>query len=183
MKHLMCLSTVLLLLAAPLAVVAGPDGPEGPKGDGVPDCECKMLGSWMGYDLDGNGWWLSSAHGQNASHGTMALEPLHAGQYFPPELEIVGGTELKGAWQRTGRYTYDWVVIGFMLNAEGANVAIARLSGWSEIGEDCNTMMVNDMVVERFLPNADLATDVPEQVLPFPPFPGLRISAELPELP
>jgi len=162
------LATSILMLAAP--VIAGDKSGTG----------CKVLGSWMGYDESGSAWWMSTADGQNASHGTLNLEVPGSVVFFPGATSV---TELRGVWEKTGENTFEWTVIGFPYDATAATVVLARLSGRNIINEGCDSEIVQNVVMEVFLPDADLNSDNPFSVSYFPDHLGYRIKLSSPELP
>jgi len=123
---------------------------------------------------------MSTADGQNASHGTFNLEVPGSILFFPGATAV---TELRGVWEKTGGNTYEWTAIGFPYDATATTLVIAKLSGKDTIGEDCNTLYATDIVMEIFLPDADLNSDDPISTAPFPNHEGYRIKVNLPELP
>lgn len=160
------LALLLLMLAVP--VIAGGDK------DG-----CKAAGSWYGYDESGSIWWISTVDGQSASHGTTNLEIPGSANIF----EAFSITELKGQWKRTSGNTYDWTVVGFSFDENIESHLIAKVSGTNVFDEDCDKMMVTDIVMEAFLPFADIYSDTPiETDDSFPDHPGFRIKVDMPEL-
>jgi len=162
------LTTFILMFAAP--VFAGEKS----------EADCKLLGSWMGYDASGSAWWTSTADGQSASHGTLNLEVPGSVLFFPDAMSV---TELRGVWKKTGGNTYDWTVIGFPYDVIATTLVLVRLSGKDTISEGCDTVFVSDVVMEVFLPDADLNSDIPISISPFPDHWGHRIKLSLPELP
>jgi len=166
--------TIRLALSVLILMIAAPAFAGGPKGD------CKLLGSWLGYDQIGAAWWTSTADGQNASHGTLNLEVPSAWHFLPG---AVGVSELRGVWKKTGEMTYDWAVIGIAYDESATTLGIAKVSGKDILGEDCNTVYVINTILEIFPPDADPNTDTPDDVLFFPDHAGYRIQVNLPEFP
>ena len=165
------LATSILMFAAP--VFAGEKS----------EADCKLLGSWIGYDATGSAWWISTADGQNASHGTLNLEVPGSVLFFPGASSV---TELRGSWVKTGKNTYDWTVVGFpYLGDENATtMVLVKLSGVDTISKDCNTVYITDAVMEVFAPDADINVDAPLSQSMFPPdHEGYRILVNRPELP
>ena len=163
-----------LILAILLLLVAVPAVAGGHKG------ECKLQGSWYGHDSEGIAWWQSTADGQSASHGTLNLDVPSSVQYFPGAVAV---TELKGQWTRTSGNTFDWTVVGYPLDAAANTLFIAKVSGRDIFSEDCDTLLVADIVMEVFLPTANIDTDSPIMVeTSFPDHPGYRVKVNLPEL-
>jgi len=169
MKFSIAIATILLMFTAP--VFAGEES----------GADCKLLGSWIGYDVGGSAWWMSTADGQNASRGTLNLEVPGSVLFFSPPATSV--TELRGVWEKTGNKTYDWTVVGFPYDEVAATVVLAKLSGKDTVSEDCNTLYVTDVVMEVFEADADLNSDTPFLTLPFPDHAGYRIMLNLPVLP
>ena len=162
------LATVVISFTAPAFAGNGPGG------------DCKLLGSWIGYDAEGAAWWMSTADGHNASHGTLNLEVPSAWHFLPG---TVGVSELRGVWKKTGGKTYDWAVIGIAYDESATTQGIAKLSGKDILGEDCNTVYVTNTILEIFPPDADPNTDTPDDLLFFPDHAGNRIQVNLPEFP
>lgn len=141
---------------------------------------CKAIGSWYGYDEFGSIWWTSTIDGQSASHGTMNLEIPASVNLFDGSYSI---TELKGQWSKTGGSTYDWTSVGFPFDENAASLMIVKVSGTNILGEDCDSMMVTDIVMEVFSPFADIYSDTPIAVdTSFLDHPGFRIKVDMPEL-
>jgi hypothetical protein len=168
MKTLIRIILTTLIFAVP--VCAGADN----------NVDCKLIGSWVGYDANGAVWWTSTLDGQNASQGTANLETPGAVAFFPGAAAV---TELKGVWKRTGGDTYDWTMLGFAYDAFGTTLTLGKLSGKDTISQDCNTVYVTDVAMEVFLPTADVNTDAPIATVPFPDHEGHRIQVDLPVLP
>jgi len=148
-------------------------------GDG-PGKGCKPLGSWLGYNQDGSVWWMTTTDGQSASHGTLNLEVPGSLMFFP---EAVGVTEMRGVWEKTGDYDVAWTVVGFAYDENEVSLALARLSGKSKLSWDCNTERLSDVLLEVFLPDADVEVDEPLWTMPFPDHDGYRIKLVTHDLP
>ena len=83
---------LILLLAALLAFPVAAAGEE-----------CGYIGSWLGYDSNGELYWTGQMHGKNSSHGTVLLEVPGFDFTFGGLFDVVNHTgNLKGAWVRTG---------------------------------------------------------------------------------
>jgi hypothetical protein len=156
---------LILMFAAPVFAGGGPKG------------NCKLLGSWIGYDSDGSAWWMSTADGQNASRGTLNLEVPGSKLFFDFAFSV---TELRGSWVKTGKNTYDWTVVGFPYLEDTTTMLLAKLSGVDTVSKDCNTIYVTDVVMEFFAPNADINVDPPFFTDDFPDHAGHRILINLP---
>ncbi len=142
--------------------------------------DCKLLGSWIGYDAGGAAWWTTTADGQNAAKGTLNLEAPGSVLFLPGAAAV---TEMRGSWVKTGWNTYDWTVVGFSYDAYATTVGLARLSGKDTMSEDCDTVLVSNVVLEYFYPDADLNNDEPYATANFPDHAGYRIQLYRPELP
>ena len=161
------LAILVLILAAPAFAGGGKDG-------------CKPMGSWYGYDSEGNAWWTSTIDGQSASHGTSNLEIPGSVAFFPGAS---GVTELKGQWKRSGPNAYAWTVVAFPFDENAVTLSIVKLSGTNHLGENCDTMWITNIVMEVFYPWDDIYTDTPILVDDsFPDHPGFRVKVDLPEL-
>jgi hypothetical protein len=144
------------------------------------EVDCKAGGSWFGYDEQGSIWWTSTVDGQSASHGTLNLEVPGSVNFFDGAFAI---SELKGQWEKTGGNTYDWTVVGIPFDEYAASLLIVKLSGSNILDEDCDMMMVTNLVMEVFPPVADIYADDPAAVdTSFPDHPGYRVKVDLPEL-
>jgi hypothetical protein len=142
--------------------------------------DCKASGSWYGYDESGSIWWTSTIDGQSASRGTMTLEDPGSVNFFDGAYAI---TELKGQWEKTAGNTYDWTVVGFPYDETAASLVIVKVSGTNIVGEDCDTVLITNIVMEVFPPFANIYTDDPVAVDDsFPDHPGFRIKVDLPAL-
>ena len=163
-----------LFLCAALAL------PTIPAVAGDHEGDCKAGGSWYAYDEYGSIWWTATIDGQSASHGTMNLEVPASVNFFDGAFAI---TEMKGQWMKTSGNSYDWTAVGFPFDEDAASLLIVKVSGSNILGEDCDAMMVTNIVMEVFPPFADIYTDVPDAVDDsFPDHPGFRVKVDLPEL-
>jgi len=158
-------AVLVLMFAAPTFAGGGHNG------------DCKLLGSWIGYDSGGSAWWMSTADGQNASHGTLNLEVPGSKLFFTGAFSV---TELRGSWVKTGENTYDWTVVGFPYLEDTTTMLLAKLSGVDTLSDDCNTIDVTGVVMELFAPNADINVDAPFFTDIFPDHTGHRILVNLP---
>lgn len=147
---------------------------------GGPASGCKNLGSWLGYDQLGSAWWMTTADGQNASHGTLNLEAPGAVAFFPGAFAV---TEMRGVWEKISGDRIAWTVVGFAYDAAGTTLALARLSGKHTSSEDCNTEYLTDTFMEVFAPDANIETDEPIATMPFPDHAGYRVKLVTFDLP
>ena len=142
--------------------------------------DCKASGSWYGYDEYGSIWWTSTVDGQSASRGTLNLEIPGSVNFLDSPFSV---TEMKGQWIKIGGNAYDWTAVGFPFDENAASLLIVKVSGTNILGEDCDSMMVTNIVMEVFPPTADVYTDTPLAVdTSFVDHPGFRIKVDLPEL-
>lgn len=156
--------TVLLLLtyiALPAPVIAEEKG-------------CSFQGSWYGDPTDGIAW-IVNVQGSSQASGTSDLEtpgfdPTLSG-YFP---NAVKGTSLKGVWERIGGNTFAMSLIGLGVDEFGQTEWIAKMSGTTTLGADCNSEMLT-LTVEFFESGDDPYEDEPFLVMPLPVHPGYRI--------
>jgi hypothetical protein len=139
--------------------------------------DCKLLGSWIGYDDNGSAWWMSTADGQNASRGTLNLEVPGSKLFFDGAFSV---SELRGSWVKTGKNTYDWTVVGFPYLEDTTTMVLVKLSGIDTVSENCNSLYVTEVVMELFAPNADINVDAPFLSSDFPDHAGQRILVNLP---
>lgn len=140
---------------------------------------CMLIGSWYGYDGSGNAWWMSTADGQNASHGTVNLEVPGSVHFFPGAVAV---TELRGQWMRTSGKTYNWTVVGLAVDAAANTLFIGKLSGTDVFGDTCHSMWVTNVVLEVFPPSANIWIDEPMAIDDsFPDHQGFRVNVDLPE--
>ena len=145
-----------------------------------PENGCKPLGSWLGYDAFGSAWWMTTADGQNASHGTLNLEVPGSVVFFPG---ADGVTELRGVWEKTGANQVAWTVVGFAYDVNKITLGLARLSGKSTFRPGCDSERLSDVFLEAFAPDADLDIDAPIWTMPLPDHDGYRIKLVTNDLP
>ncbi len=147
--------------------------------------ECGYIGSWLGYDSNGELYWTSQSHGMNSSHGTLLLEVPGFDYSFGGWFDVANYTAiLKGSWVRTGGHTYSSVGHGIATNATGAAVYAMRLACDVSLAEDCNVLEVLGCEMVLYIP--DPATD-PIPIwdrdpdvgpIPFPPHNGYRMTMD-----
>lgn len=151
------------------------------------DQDCEYIGSWFGYNSDGNIAWMSQANGKNSSHGTMFLElpgfDITFYGFFPDAINST--SNLKGTWTRTGGHTFSYATMGFATNATGDAVWAARLTGDVVVSEDCNTLEVSNTYLSFY--DVDGSDPVPiwEEApyigpIPFAPHAGYRVNLDIP---
>ena len=168
MKRLILL--LVMLLASPLAV-AGKD--------------CGYIGSWLGYDANGELYWTSQIAGMNSSRGTIMLEvpgfDMSLGGMFDVDNYT---TTIKGAWVRTGGHTYSTNGYAIATNADGDAVLVLQLACDVSLADDCDVLEVQKCTMSLFEPNPesdpipiwDRDPDFPP--VEFPPHNGYRIKVD-----
>ena len=147
--------------------------------------ECGYIGSWLGYDSNGELSWTSYSHGMNSSHGTQLLEVPGFDFTFGGLFDVANYTgNLKGVWVRTGGHTYSMNGYGIATDATGAAVYAMRLACNASLAADCNVLEVLDCEMMLYIP--DPATDpIPiwdrdPDIGPiyFPPHNGYRMTVD-----
>ena len=148
---------------------------------------CSFLGSWYGYNppsenplVDETLLWIVNVMGQSQSSGTNNLEapgydPTFGGA-FPTGVKV---TNLRGAWQKTGRNTFSLTMIGFSVDSMGNTVGIGKMSGTSTLMNGCDTERL-DLTLELFGPTDDPFTDDPFFGFALPPHYGYRMVVDPP---
>lgn len=116
---------------------------------------CSYIGSWLGYDENGDVSWTSQVHGQSQSHGTILLE-VPGFDFSFGAFEVANTTgNLKGTWVRTGGHSYTMDGYGLATDVTGATLYVMRLACNASVVEDCNVLEVTDCEVTLYLPNPD----------------------------
>ena len=122
---------IVFLLAATMAAAGKDDG-------------CKLQGTWMSFDENGVPGWVAGIHGQSASCGTNELE--YPAFMIPGFSDVVGGTNMRGVWERTGGNTFDYTMFGYTYDEFGTPVWMNRMYGTLTLTDDCNTATVTATV-------------------------------------
>ena len=150
--------------------------------------DCKLIGSWIGYSgYDGTAWWMSTASGQNADHGTSVLQVPG----FDPRLEIapdvyafpdaVASGFLQGVWKKTDGRNYAYSLLAIATNADGETLWLGKLAGTQTLLEGCDVMLLEQNTLSIFAPDADPFGDEPLfDPIPFPDHYGYRMHVDLP---
>jgi hypothetical protein len=141
---------------------------------------CRFQGSWIGYDAAGASW-LSTAAGQSASSGTYALETPGFDVTFGQSFPAAYASTFRGSWERLDGNTFGATLLAIAVDASGAPVYIAKLSGIDTLSKDCNSMSIV-ATVELFWGNEDPFEDVPFLVMELPPHGATRLSVDPPAL-
>lgn len=151
------------------------------------DNDCEYIGSWFGYDSGENIAWMSQVNGKSSSQGTMLLElpgfDITFYGYFPDAVKST--TTLKGTWARTGGREFSYAAMGFAVDVAGDAVWAARLTGDVVVGEDCNTLAVNDTYLSFYKVDGDDPVPIWEEApyigpLAFAPHGGFRVELDNP---
>lgn len=166
-----------LLLASALAFLTAPTTGFSKDNDSA---GCRFQGSWIGYN-DAGARWVSTAAGQSASSGTYALETPGLDVTFGQAFPAANASAFRGSWERIDGNTFGATLLAIAVDASGAPVYIAKLSGIDTLSKDCNTMSIV-ATVELFLGNEDPFQDVPFLVMPLPTHGGTRLSVDPPAL-
>lgn len=148
--------------------------------------DCKLIGSWIGYDADGAAW-MSTASGQNADHGTFVLQVPG----FDPRLEVgpdeylfpdaVATGIMQGVFEKLGGKNYVYSVLAIASNSGGETVWLGKITGTDMLLEGCDALWAEQITLSVFAPDADPFSDEPL----FPPIPlpdhyGYRMHVDLP---
>ena len=141
---------------------------------------CRLFGSWIGYDETGAAWWTTTVDGHSSARGTVILEVPQSVTFYPGATDA---TKARGIWERTGGNTFNWTVVSIVYDETFTTLYQARVSGKDTIGDDCDTLLVSDIVMELFDPYADLNSGDPIGVMLFPDHFGYRLKVVSPELP
>jgi hypothetical protein len=140
---------------------------------------CKIQGTWINFDENGIPGWVASSHGQSNSSGTSVLE-------YPAftlgDPNVFNGTQMRGAWKRTGGRTFDYTMMGYDYNADGYPLYIVKMSGTMTIDEDCDTSAVTatiNIFVCDYSPGCpDPYTDTPDDIIYYPTTYAKRVMVE-----
>ena len=101
---------------------------------------CSLVGSWMTMNLDTDySQWMATINGQGHA-GTGEVEVPKWPEALPPGA--VAWTTLRGVWQRTGPNTFAFTLIGWLVDASGTPLYVARNSGTEILSEDCTVLTV-----------------------------------------
>jgi hypothetical protein len=166
-----------LLLASALVLLTAPTTGFSKDNDSA---GCRFQGSWIGYN-DAGARWLSTAAGQSASFGTYALETPGLDVTFGQAFPAANASAFRGSWERLDGNTFGATLLAIAVDASGAPVYIAKLSGIDTLSKDCNSMSIV-ATIELFLGNEDPFQDVPFLVMPLPPHGATRLSVDPPAL-
>lgn len=149
--------------------------------------ECSYIGSWLGYNSDGEIAWTSQAVGHSKSSGTMLLELPGFDITFGGVFDVVNATgNLKGVWERTGGNTFSYAGNGIATNSEGGAVYVTRLTGDVAVVSDCDVLEVSNTWLSIYVVDPDndpipiFMRDPDVGPLPFAPHNGYRVELELP---
>ena len=144
--------------------------------------ECGYIGSWLGYNADGEVSWLSQSHGMNSSHGTAMLEVPGFDSSFGGLFDVANYTRnFKATWMRTGGRSYSIQGNAIATDSVGATVYIMQLACDISLENDCNVLEVLGCEMNLYIP-APATDPIPiwnreSDIGPlyFPPHNGYRI--------
>jgi hypothetical protein len=144
---------------------------------------CSLQGTWFGVTDLGETMptgWMVTVTGQSNSSGTNNLEyptfDVTLGGFFPAADRM---STLRGAWERTGGNTFAYTMIGFVVDADGAPVWIAKLSGNITLVANCNYERIAAKL-EIFLPGTSPFDGFPFHVIEMPIHYGYRAYVDMP---
>lgn len=149
--------------------------------------DCHYIGSWFGYNGDGEIAWTSQAVGQNKAHGTMLLEAAGFDITFGGAFDPANSTgNLKGVWERTGENTFRYAAMGFAVDEFGDALWAMRLTGDLAVTGECDILEVTNTQLWVYfvdpandpVPIWDREADVGP--ITFPSHHGHRIELDLP---
>lgn len=140
---------------------------------------CKIQGTWINFDDNGIPGWVASSHGQSNSSGTSVLE-------YPAftlgDSNVFDGTQMRGAWKRTGGRTFDYTMMGYSYNADGYPLYIIKMSGTMTVDKGCNTSEVTatiNIFACDYSPGCpDPYTDTPDDIIDYPTTYAKRVMVE-----
>lgn len=171
MKHLLLL--LVSILALPVTAFGDND-------------DCSYIGSWFGYNSDGEIAWTSQAVGHSKSSGTMLLE-LPGFDITFGGMDVVNATgNLKGVWERTGGNTFSYAGYSIGTDGEGGAVWAVRLTGDVAVVYDCDVLEVSNTWMSIYFVDTDTdpipiwMRDPDIGPVPFAPHNGYRVELKLP---
>ena len=144
------LGILLLGFTIPGVAVAG----GGDKG-------CSIQGTWFGvvgplpsgdFSTQLTGWLLTVA-GKSNNEGTNNLEfPNFDATLDGMVPNAVGISNLRGVWKRTGGNTFDYMFMGYAVDADNSPLYIAKISGHVTLFNDCQNEHITAHM-ELYLPD------------------------------
>ena len=176
MKKLIPLIALILGLAIPAVTLADDDG----DGDGK---RCSQIGTWFGVvdpaDLTLTGV-MYTTMGKSENYGTNILEQPNG----DPTLGglcagAVRSSPLRGNWERTGKRTFAFTLMGFGVDDLNQMVCIVKFNGDVTQTPDCQFEYVTAMV-DFYYPPMSPFVDEPFIAVPFPGQWAHRIQVEMP---
>jgi hypothetical protein len=120
--------------------------------------ECGIIGTWYGVGDSGTTWWATVTPGSTMIAGQfnmewVLLEPTLGG-FFPDAVRVTGAS---GVWKQLRHNTYEYTWVAHGLDASGAVVYTARVSGL-HTRVDCNHMNIN-YALELWYGFPDISTE------------------------
>ena len=171
------LAGILMLgLAIPVVTSANGDGDDDGK-------RCSQIGTWFGVvspdDLTLTGV-MYSAMGKSENYGINILEQPNGdptlGGFCPA---AVRSSPLRGNWERTGKRTFVYNLMGYGVDDLNQMVCIVRLYGDVTQTPDCQFEYIT-AIAEVYYPPMSPFVDEPAVTFPFPSQWGHRAHVELP---
>jgi hypothetical protein len=116
--------------------------------------ECGYIGSWLGYDSNGELFWTSHVTGVNASGGTVILEVPGFDMTFDGLFDVANYTTThKGVWKRTGGHTYSMDGYSIATNGDGDAVYVMRLGCDASLKGDCDVLEIQACAMSLYFPD------------------------------
>jgi hypothetical protein len=154
---------------------------------------CSNKGTWFGVvgpDYNLLTGFVATVTGKSEKGGTNNFEyPVFDPSFSNrPDLELddvepfasaVSISSLRGNWKRVGKNRFAYTFMGFAFDEFGMPVYIAKVSGHTEIINDCQYQYVT-ATMEVFLPWMSPFDDVPIETIELGQFYSYRAKVDLP---
>ena len=155
---------------------------------------CRYQGTWFGLHAPGAvmplAGWMVTVEGSSFWYGTNNLEfPVFDPMILHPETlsgmdlgleDAVRLSTMRGNWMRIGYNKFVYTTTGFAVAADFTPVYIAKLTGYIELSDDCNSLELTNNKIQVFLPNQNPFSDVTPFISDYPPGAGFRAYIDLP---
>ncbi len=173
------LAGILMLGLAFPAVTLADDDDDSDRGK-----RCSQIGSYFGVvspedpTLTGVAW---SAMGKSENYGTNLLnwannpDPTMGG-FFP---DAVATSWLRGDWERTGRRTFIYTLMGYSFDVNNQIVGMVKFRGDVTHTRDCQFEYITAML-DIYYPGMNPFDDDPFMSVPYPGQWGRRTHVDLP---
>lgn len=137
---------------------------------------CSFLGSWIGFNPDGDAYFTSIAEGSNNAVGTYTLEvivePSLFAFLFPGAAEY---TEFRGTWRRVDGYTFEVSVVSIALDANRQTIGIGKIRAIDTLNLSCEKMTIQGWL-DVFDPDVNPFTDDYNFSVPLEPHEAHRMT-------